>query len=103
MFELLGRGETDPLVSHVVDWVELSEEDISQNPGKSTGKVHAHDSTDALSHSKLSHLKKSVRSWNHNKQKIPDKKANSQTDYIKWIQWAVLNGITVNGINQLTG
>jgi hypothetical protein len=40
-----------------VDWVELSEEDISQNPGKSTGEVHAHDSTDALSHSKLSHLK----------------------------------------------
>ena len=60
---LLRRGESDPLVSHVVDGVELAEEDVTQDPGESSGQVQAHDSTDTLSHSKLGHLRNKTKTF----------------------------------------
>ncbi len=53
---LFWRGESDPLVAHVVDGVELAEEDVSQDPGESSGQVQAHDTANTLSHAKLGHL-----------------------------------------------
>ena len=52
----LSGGQPDPLVAHVVDGVELSKEDIAQDPGKPPGQVQAHDAADALGHSELGHL-----------------------------------------------